>query len=70
MVDKTKEDLKSPVFTATLKGLNTYTISIFEKKDEQYPAVSSGSEYPFLLSERKANQIMKDFKGLLVEEEK
>ncbi|MEN8264486.1 MAG: DUF4340 domain-containing protein [Nitrospirota bacterium] len=70
IVDKTKEDLISPIFTATLKGLYTYTISLFEKKDEQYPAVSSRSEYPFLLSERKANQIMKDFEGLMVEEDK
>ncbi|HDY89929.1 MAG TPA: DUF4340 domain-containing protein [bacterium] len=66
--DKTKEDLKSPIFTATLKGMNTYTISLFEKKDEQYPAVSSGSEYPFLLSEWKADKIMKDFEGLIEEE--
>ncbi len=68
--DKIKEDLKSPIFTATLKGLNTYTISLFEKKDNQYPAVSSDSEYPFMLSERKADQIMKDFEGLLGEKEK
>jgi hypothetical protein len=40
--DKGKEDLKSPIFTATLKGLDTF-------------------------SEWKANKIMKDFKGLLVE---
>jgi hypothetical protein len=66
--DKTKEDLESPIFTATLKGLDTYTISLFEKKDEQYPAVSSGSEYPFLLSEWKAEKIIKDFAGLIEEE--
>ena len=69
MEDKTKEDFKSPIFTATLKGLDTYTISLFEKKDEQYPAVYSGSEYPFLLSEWKAKKIMKDFEELLVENE-
>ncbi len=68
IADKTKEDLKSPIFTATLKGMNAYTISLFEKKDEQYPAVSSGSEYAFLLSEWKANKIMKDFAGLIEEE--
>jgi hypothetical protein len=66
--DETKEDLQSPIFTATLKGLDTYTISIFEKMDDRYPAVSSGSEYAFLLSEWKANKIMKDFAGLIEEE--
>ncbi len=67
MEDGKKEDLKSPVFTATLKGINTYTISIFGKKDGKYPAVSSTSEYPFLLSEWKAERIMKDFGGLIEE---
>ncbi len=67
--DRKKEDFKSPVFTATLKGVNTYTISIFGKKDGKYQAVSSTSEYPFLLSEWKAKRIMKDF-GSLIEEKK
>jgi hypothetical protein len=66
--DKTKEDFKSPIFTATLKGINTYTISLFEKENGKYPAISSDSEYPFLLSEWKANRIMKDFKNLIEEE--
>ncbi|NOZ68948.1 MAG: DUF4340 domain-containing protein, partial [Deferribacteres bacterium] len=67
--DSKKEDFKSPVFTATLKGINTYTISIFSKKDGKYTAVSSTSEYPFLISEWKAKRIMKDF-GSLIEEKK
>jgi len=65
--DRAKEEFKAPIYTLILKGVNTYTISIFEKKDSQHPAVSSESEYPCLLSEWKANQIMKDFKGLLEE---
>lgn len=65
--DKTKEDFESPIFTATLKGINTYTISFFEKQDEKYPAISSQSEYPFLVSAWKADKIMKDFKGLIEE---
>jgi hypothetical protein len=64
--DRTKDDFKSPIFTATLKGVNTYMIFLFEKKDNQYPAISSESEYPFLISEWKADEIMKDF-GSLVE---
>ncbi len=67
--DRKKEDFKSPVFTVILKGINTYTISIFDKKDGQYPAVSSTSKYPFLISEWKANKIMKDF-GSLIEVKK
>ena len=58
--DKTKEDFKSPIFTVTLKGVNTYTIYFFKKKDNQYPAISSENEYPFLVSEWKADKIMKD----------
>ena len=57
--DKTKEDFKTPIFTATLKGMSTYTISFFEERDGRYPAVSSASEYPFLVSEWKADKIMK-----------
>jgi hypothetical protein len=64
--DKTKEDFVSPVFTATLKGLNkSYELSFYEKKDGRFPAISSESQYPFLISEWKANKVMKDFKSLL-----
>jgi len=65
--DKKKEDFKSPVYEVTLKGVNTYTISIFnkEKGENRYPAVSSYSEYPFYISEWKAKKIMKDFSKIL-----
>lgn len=66
---KTIEDYTSPVFSATLKGINAYSISLFEKKDNQYPAVSSENQYPFLISEWKAKRLMKDLKGLVEEEE-
>jgi hypothetical protein len=65
--DRVKDDFKSPVFTAILKGADTYTISFFEKEDSQYPAVSSESDYPFFVSERKAHVIMKDLESLLQE---
>ena len=65
--DRTKEEFKAPIYTLILKGATTYTISVFEKKESQHAAVSSESEYPCLLSEWKANQIMKDFKSLLEE---
>lgn len=66
--DKIKDDYKSPVYTITLKGAGTYSLSLFEKKDNQHPAVSSQSDYPFVLSEWKAGKIMKDLDGLTEEE--
>ncbi len=61
---KTKADFKSPVYTVDLKGMNTFTISLFEKEENGYPAISSGSDYPFFLSEWKAEKIMKDLNTL------
>lgn len=58
--DKIKKELNSPIFTAALSGVKTYTISIFGKQGNTYPAISSESPYPFLISEWKANKIMKD----------
>ncbi|HDH04196.1 MAG TPA: DUF4340 domain-containing protein [Nitrospirae bacterium] len=68
--DKTKEDFKSPVFTVVLKGVNTYTISFFEKIENRYPAISSESEYPFFVSEWKANKVMKKPGSLIEKYEK
>ena len=62
--DRKKDDFKSPLFKLRLKGINTYTISLFEKQDDQYPAISSESEYPFFISEWKAKKIMKEFDSL------
>ncbi len=63
--DRTKDDFTSPIFTITLKGMKSYTMSLFEKKDDKYPAVSSENSYPFLISEWKAKNIMKDFESLI-----
>ncbi len=58
--DSGKDAFGIPLYTATLTGLKTVTVSIFEKNaDGKYPAVSSDSEYPFLLSSWKAERIMK-----------
>jgi len=62
--DREKDDFKSPLFTLTLKGINTYTISLFEKEDDQYPGITSESEYPFFISEWKAKRIMKEHDSL------
>lgn len=47
----------------------TYSISFFEKEDNKHTAVSSESEYPFLISDWKAKKIMKDLKTLTEAEE-
>ncbi|UCH79997.1 MAG: DUF4340 domain-containing protein [Nitrospiraceae bacterium] len=62
---KTREDFTSPVYTATFKGVKEYSISFYEKQDEKYPAVTSENDYPFMVSEWKANKIMKDLDSLL-----
>jgi hypothetical protein len=61
--DRQKEDFTSPLFTLQLKGGQEYSLSIFAKtadKDTDFPAVSSGSNYPFLLSGSQVDRIMQD----------
>jgi hypothetical protein len=61
--DRKKEDFKSPLFTIELKGGQDYRLSIFAKvgeNDLNYPAVSSGSDYPFELSTSQVDRIMKE----------
>ena len=61
--DRQKEDFTSPLFTLQLEGGQEYSLSIFAKtadKDTDFPAVSSGSNYPFLLSGSQVDRIMKD----------
>jgi hypothetical protein len=67
--ERNKEDFTDPVYTITLKGLKEYTVSLFEKTDSKYPAVSSENDYPFFLSDWKAEKIMKEFVDLTVSEE-
>ncbi len=69
MEDETKDVLTSPLFTVTLQGMKTYAVSVFEKKEDRYPAVSSESDYPFLISEGKAKKIMKDLDSLVANAE-
>ena len=61
--DSKKEDFKSPLFTIELKGGQDYSLSIFAKageNDPNYPALSSGSDYPFELSTSQVERIMKE----------
>ncbi len=63
IIDRQKEDFTSPLFTLQLKGGQEYSLTIFAKtaeKDTDFPAVSSGSNYPFLLSGSQVDRIMKD----------
>ena len=62
IIDRQKEDFTSPLFTLQMKGGQAYSLSIFAKtaeKDTDFPAVSSGSNYPFLLSGSQVDRIMK-----------
>ena len=58
--EKKKEDLGEPIFSILFKGSKDYTVSIYPKIDDKnYPAVSSGSPYLFLLSTFSADNLMK-----------
>ncbi len=62
-----------PIFSVTVKGTKDYTLRIFTKQDDDngnYPALSSESPYPFLLSTYRAERIIKKEKDLFPEEEK
>jgi len=67
-----KEELHDPIFIVTLKGNKDYTVSIFKKEDKEdgkYPAISSGNQYPFMLSTYTAERIMKKQEELTESEE-
>jgi hypothetical protein len=62
--DRKKEDFSEPVFTIQAKGTQEYSLSIFAKLKEDadnYPAISSQSEYVFLLEGWKADSLMPKF---------
>jgi hypothetical protein len=66
--DRSKETFSAPIYAVTLKGDQDYQLDIFAKlqKDaENYPAVSSASDYPFFLSDNQVQQIMKDPEEML-----
>lgn len=59
---KTKADFTKPLYTVTLTGAKTITLSVFEKlknEDETYPAVSSENDYPFMLPAYKIDSMVK-----------
>ena len=59
--DRKKSDFKTPVYTVKVKGMEEHSLSLFaknEKDKNDYPAVSSQNDFPFLLSDHQAKQIM------------
>jgi hypothetical protein len=59
--ERKKSDFKTPVYTVNVKGIEEDSLSLFakdEKDKNDYPAVSSQNDSPFLLSEHQAKQIM------------
>jgi len=71
--DRIKEDFTEPIYTVQAKGIQEYSLSIFGRMDKDakaYPAISSGNDYPFLLQEQQANDIMKDPEELLTKPKK
>ncbi len=66
--DKKKKDFKDPNYGVTLKGAGEYSLSIFSPAEEEaknYPAISSGNDYPFLLSASQVETIEKIIKEML-----
>jgi hypothetical protein len=71
--DRRKDDFTEPIYTVQARGIQEYGLSIFSRLDKDtkaYPAISSGNDYPFLLQEQQANDIMKESEELLTEPEK
>jgi hypothetical protein len=61
--DRNKDAFTEPIYTVRLNGIQEHQLDIFaklEKDAEEYPATSTGSDYPFLLSDSQVQQIMKD----------
>jgi len=61
--DRKKEDFADPLYILQLKGAQGYSLAIFAKAEEKgtdYPAISSASGYPFVLSDNQVNRIIKN----------
>lgn len=70
--DRKKDSFSEPIYSVKLKGGQEHQLSIFaklEKDADSYPAVSSGSDYAFLLSNNQVQQIMKEPSEMLAKSE-
>lgn len=66
--DQKKQDLADPIYTIHCKGTEDHSLSVFAKREEKaksYPAVSSGSDYPFLLPVWQVEHLMKEPEEIL-----
>ena len=62
ITDKTKADFTEPMYSLTMTGAKTVTLSVFDKinkDDDTYPAISSESDYPFMLPAYKMDNMVK-----------
>lgn len=64
---KQKQDFSAPVSTITLKGKETYSLSLYEKENSETTcqAVSSLNPYPFTLSETACTRLKETLEKLL-----
>ncbi|SPD73865.1 conserved hypothetical protein [uncultured Desulfobacterium sp.] len=62
-IEQGKDKFTNPIYTIKLRGSKEYTISLFDKieKDaKDYPAISSESDYAFMILGFQADRMMKD----------
>jgi len=60
--ERQKSEFKTPIATITFKGAEAYSVQIYEKmqkEDSGHPAVSSQSEYPFIVPGWQVEQAIK-----------
>ena len=63
-----KEDFADPIYTIHCIGTEDHTLSVFAKKEKEaksYPAVSTDSDYPFLLPAWQVDSLMKKAEEIL-----
>lgn len=63
-----KEGSTEPIFRIEMEGTQTQVLTLFSGKDKgakEYPATSSGSNYPFLLSAHTVDELRNIVTGLL-----
>ena len=71
--NREKGEFTNPIYTLKLKGTQEYILSIFEAMDKEaksYPAISSQSGFPFLVSDRETEKVMFDPDAMMKKPEK
>ena len=65
---KKKTEFKDPIYDILIKGTKNYSLSLFVKEGEEdkiHPAVSSGNDYPFYLTDRQVDDLKSNIKKML-----